>query len=161
SAGSQLRIALGLERGSGARVRRRARFSWLQGHRSPGGDPGGRRGDGTGDLGVRGLGSTGLRRADPGGAGFVALAAGVFLLAAVIAAIPGIADIGSHFLAGGGSGYGEAAPGDHLQTSYHLWLFGDQIEHGQVPWRDPFQFRPESGPTVNAAVWPYGIVFWP
>jgi hypothetical protein len=79
----------------------------------------------------------------------------------VIAAIPGITDIGSHFLAGGGPGYGEAAPGDHLQTSYHLWLFGDQIEHGRVPWRDPFQFRPESAPTVNPAVWPYGVVFWP
>jgi hypothetical protein len=79
----------------------------------------------------------------------------------VVAAIPGIADIGSQFLAGGGSGYGEAAPGDHLQTSYHLWLFGDQIEHGRYPWRDPYQFRPESGPTVNPAIWPYGIVFWP
>lgn len=79
----------------------------------------------------------------------------------MVAAIPGIADIGSHFLAGGGPGYGEAAPGDHLQTSYHLWLFGDQIEHGRAPWLDPYQFRPESGPTVNPAVWPYGIVFWP
>ena len=79
----------------------------------------------------------------------------------MVAAIPGIADIGSHFLAGGGPSYGEAAPGDHLQTSYHLWLFGDQIEHGRVPWRDPFQFRPESAPTVNPAIWPYGIVFWP
>jgi hypothetical protein len=79
----------------------------------------------------------------------------------VLAAIHGVVHIGDHFLAGGGSGYGEAAPGDHLQTSYHLWLFGDQIEHGRVPWRDPFQFRPESAPTVNPAVWPYGLVFWP
>jgi hypothetical protein len=30
-----------------------------------------------------------------------------------------------------------------------------------VPWLDPFQFRPESAPTVNPAVWPYGLVFWP
>jgi len=79
----------------------------------------------------------------------------------VIASIPGIGQIGSHFLAGGAPGYGEAAPGDHLQTTYHLWLFGDQIEHGRYPWRDPYQFRPESQPTVNPAVWPYGVVFWP
>ena len=82
-------------------------------------------------------------------------------MAALLAAIPGIVHIGDHFLAGGGQGYGEAAPGDHLQTSYHLWLFGDQIEHGGPPWRDPYQFQPETGPTVNPAVWPYGIVFWP
>jgi hypothetical protein len=79
----------------------------------------------------------------------------------VLAAIPGIAHFGSEFLAGGGTGNGEAAPGDHLQTSYHLWLFGDQIEHGGAPWRDPYQFQPEADQTVNPAVWPYGIVFWP
>ena len=112
-------------------------------------------------MGVRGLGGAGLRRPDPGGAGFVALAAAVFLAAALLASVPGIGQIGSHFLAGGAPGYGEAAPGDHLQTTYHLWLFGDQIEHGRYPWRDPYQFRPESQPTVNPAVWPYGVVFWP
>lgn len=40
-------------------------------------------------------------------------------------------------------------------------MFGDQIEHGRAPWRDPYQFRPESKPTANPAVWPYGIAFWP
>jgi hypothetical protein len=79
----------------------------------------------------------------------------------VLAAIPGIVHFGDQFLANGGPAYGEAAAGDHLQTSYHLWLFGDQIEHGRYPWRDPYQFRPESGPTINPAIWPYGIVFWP
>jgi len=79
----------------------------------------------------------------------------------VLASTPAIAHIGSRFLAGGAPGYGEAAPGDHLQTAYHLWLFGDQIENGRYPWRDPYQFRPESKPTVNPAVWPYGLVFWP
>jgi hypothetical protein len=80
---------------------------------------------------------------------------------AVLAATPGIAHIGSRFLAGGGPGYGEAAPGDHLQTSYHLWLFGSQIENGRYPWRDPYSFRPEAKQTVNPAVWPYGVAFWP
>jgi hypothetical protein len=79
----------------------------------------------------------------------------------VLAAVPGIEHVGSRFLAGGAPGYGEAAPGDHLQTTYHLWLFGDQIEHGRYPWRDPYSFRPEAKQTVNPAVWPYGIVFWP
>jgi hypothetical protein len=79
----------------------------------------------------------------------------------VLAAVPGIAHVGSEFLAGGAPGYGEAAPGDHLQTTYHLWLFGDQIEHGRYPWRDPYSFRPEAKPTANPAVWPYGVVFWP
>jgi hypothetical protein len=79
----------------------------------------------------------------------------------VVAAVPAIAHIGSRFLAGGAPGNGEAAPGDHLQTSYHLWLFGDQIENGRYPWRDPYSFRPEAKQTVNPAVWPYGVVFWP
>jgi hypothetical protein len=79
----------------------------------------------------------------------------------VVAAVPGIEHIGSRFLAGGAPGYGEAAPGDHLQTTYHLWLFGQQIENGRYPWRDPYSFRPEAKQTVNPAVWPYGVVFWP
>lgn len=79
----------------------------------------------------------------------------------MLAAVPGIGSFGSRFLAGGAPGYGEAAPGDHLQTAYHLWLFGSQIEHGRYPWRDPYQFRPEAKPTVNPAVWPFGPVYWP
>jgi hypothetical protein len=85
----------------------------------------------------------------------------IYLAAAVLAAVPGIGHFGSKFLAGGAPGYGEAAPGDHLQSTYHLWLFGHQIEHGRYPWRDPYSFRPEAKPTVNPAVWPYGIVYWP
>ncbi len=79
----------------------------------------------------------------------------------MLAALPGITHFGSSFLAGGAPGYGEAAPGDHLQTGYHLWLFGHQIENGRFPWRDPYSFRPEAKPTVNPAVWPYGVVYWP
>lgn len=79
----------------------------------------------------------------------------------MLASIPGIAHIDSKFLAGGAPGYGEAAPGDHLQTAYHLWLFGNQIENGRSPWLNQYDFRPQSAPTVNPAVWPYGPVFWP
>jgi hypothetical protein len=110
---------------------------------------------------LRGHRGPGLRRPHRGGRRVVAIAVAIYAVAAVLAAVPGIEHIGSEFLAGGAPGYGEAAPGDHLQTSYHLWLFGDQVEHGRYPWRDPYSFRPEAKPTVNPAVWPYGIVFWP
>ena len=64
-------------------------------------------------------------------------------------------------MAGGAPGHGEAAPGDHLQTVYHLWLVGHQLDGGHAPWRDPYSFRPESKPTVNFAGWPFGLPFWP
>jgi hypothetical protein len=64
-------------------------------------------------------------------------------------------------MAGGARGHGEAAPGDHLQTLYHLWLPGHEAEHGRAPWRDPYSFRPESGPTINFAGWPFGVAYWP
>ena len=64
-------------------------------------------------------------------------------------------------MAGGAAGHGEAAPGDHLQTVYHLWLVGHQLEHGRAPWLDPYEFRPESAPVPNYAGWPFGLPFWP
>ena len=64
-------------------------------------------------------------------------------------------------MAGGAPGHGEAAPGDHLQTLYHLWLPGHQVEHGRAPWRDPYTFQPESSPRVNFGGWPFGLPYWP
>src|SRR5919204_391631 len=58
-------------------------------------------------------------------------------------------------------GYGDVAPGDHLQTSYRFWLFGHQLEHGHAPWLDPYSFRPEAAPTVNFTAWPFAIPYWP
>ena len=40
-------------------------------------------------------------------------------------------------MAEGRAGHGEAAPGDHLQIGYQLWLVGHQLERGRAPWRDP------------------------
>lgn len=74
---------------------------------------------------------------------------------------PAVRHADSSFLAGGAPGYGEAAPGDHLQTLYHLWLVGHQLEHRRAPWRDPYSFRPESAPTPNFAGWPFGLLYWP
>jgi hypothetical protein len=64
-------------------------------------------------------------------------------------------------MAGGAPGHGEAAPGDHLQTGYRLWLAGHQLEHARVPWIDPYTFRPEAGAQANAAWWPFGLPYWP
>jgi hypothetical protein len=79
----------------------------------------------------------------------------------VIATAPAIRYGATQFLATGEPGHGEAAPGDHLQTAYHFWLVGDNLEHGRVPWRDPYSFRPEAHWTLNPAAWPYGLLFWP
>jgi hypothetical protein len=79
----------------------------------------------------------------------------------VTVATPAIAHVGTHFLATSPDGYGEAAPGDHLQTSYRFWLFGHQLEHGHAPWLDPYSFRPEAAPTVNFTAWPFAIPYWP
>lgn len=64
-------------------------------------------------------------------------------------------------MSGGAEANGEAAPGDHLQSLYHYWLVGHQLEHGRAPWRDPYTFRPEASPQPNYAGWPFGFLFWP
>lgn len=66
------------------------------------------------------------------------------------------------FLAEGLRGLpGAAAPGDHLQAAWQLWLPGHQLGRGEVPWRDPYSFRPEAEPRMNFAGWPFGLAFWP
>jgi hypothetical protein len=68
---------------------------------------------------------------------------------------------GSKFVSGGGRAQGEASPGDHLQSLYHYWLVGHQLEHLRAPWRDPYAFQPEAKPQPNFAGWPFGLLFWP
>ncbi len=74
---------------------------------------------------------------------------------------PAVLHARSDFLSGGAPAHGETSPGDHLQTLYHYWLVGHQLEHGRAPWRDPYTFRPEAKPQPNFPGWPFGIVFWP
>jgi hypothetical protein len=64
-------------------------------------------------------------------------------------------------MSGGAPSNGEASPGDHLQSLYHYWLVGHQLEHGHAPWRDPYTFQPEAKPQPNYAGWPFGFLFWP
>jgi len=64
-------------------------------------------------------------------------------------------------MAEGLAGHGEAAPGDHLQAIYGLWLPGHQLERGAAPWLDPYSFQPAVEPRVNFSAWPFGLAFWP
>jgi hypothetical protein len=79
----------------------------------------------------------------------------------VTATWPAVLHARSHFMSGGAPGNGEASPGDHLQSTYHYWLVGHQLEHGRAPWRDPYTFQPEAKPQPNYAGWPFGFLFWP
>jgi hypothetical protein len=56
---------------------------------------------------------------------------------------------------------GVVTPGDHLQTTYNLWLPGHQLANGRAPWVDPYSFEPLVEPRPNFAGWPFGLVFWP
>ncbi len=79
----------------------------------------------------------------------------------MVATEPAVVHGWSSFMASGAPGHGEAAPGDHLQSEYHLWLAGHQLEHLRPPWEDPYTFRPEVGAQPNPAWWPFGLPFWP
>ncbi len=85
----------------------------------------------------------------------------MYLAGGVTATWPAVLHLRSDFLSGGASGHGEAAPGDHLQTLYHWWLIGHQLEHGHAPWLDPYSFRPEASAQPNYPGWPFGFLFWP
>lgn len=56
---------------------------------------------------------------------------------------------------------GRVTPGDHLQTTWQLWLPGHQLARGEAPWLDPYSFQPEVEPRVNFAGWPFALVFGP
>jgi len=73
----------------------------------------------------------------------------------------GVRPLDEAFWARQGPVQGEVAAGDHLQTSYQLWLVGHQLEGGRKPWRDPYSFQPLLEPRVNFAAWPFGLLYWP
>ena len=56
---------------------------------------------------------------------------------------------------------GRVTPGDHLQTTWQLWLPGHQLARGEAPWVDPYSFQPTLEPRVNFAGWPFALVFGP
>lgn len=86
----------------------------------------------------------------------------VLYTGAVLAAIgPPLGAFDSEFISTGLPGYGEAAPGDHLQAAYRFWLVGHQLLGGHAPWIDPYSFQPLVDPQVVFGGWPFGLVFWP
>jgi hypothetical protein len=86
----------------------------------------------------------------------------LFAVAAVVATLPAVTGLRTEFMTEGGQpGYGEAASGDHLQTSYRFWLVGHQLERGDAPWVDPYSFQPLVEPQVVLGGWPYGVPYWP
>ena len=113
-------------------------------------------------MGLRGLGGSGPRRVDLRRAGVVALVVALYVGAGVASTWPALKHADDDFMAEGLHGLpGAAAPGDHLQAVWQLWLPGHQLGQGDVPWRDPYSFRPEAEPRVNFAGWPFSVVFWP
>ena len=74
---------------------------------------------------------------------------------------PALRHADESFLGLGGNGHGQATPGDHLQSAYNLWLPGHQLEHGRVPWRDPYSFQPESEQLLNLQGLVFGLPYWP
>ena len=86
----------------------------------------------------------------------------LFAVAAVLATLPAVGGLRSEFITERHPpGYGEAASGDHLQTTYRFWLVGHQLERGDAPWVDPYSFQPLVEPQVVLGGWPYGLPYWP
>ena len=111
-------------------------------------------------MAVRGFRGAGLRRAASGSTGVVLLAVGLYLGAGAASTWPALREADESFVAQGLPGHGEAAPGDHLQSAYQLWLPGHQLERGAPPWLDPYSFQPAVDARVNFAGWPFGGPFW-
>jgi hypothetical protein len=113
-------------------------------------------------MGLRGRRRSGRGRAARGRAGLVGLVLALYLAAGLVSTWPALQDARSDFLAEGLPGLpGSAAPGDHLQVVWQLWLPGHQLGRGASPWLDPYSFQPEVEPRVNFAGWPFAVVFGP
>jgi hypothetical protein len=82
-------------------------------------------------------------------------------VAGLLATWPAVEHLRTHFLAERTLSVGEAAPGDHLQTGWNLWLFGHQLEHANAFWHDPYSFQPELSPRVNFQGLVFGLPYWP
>lgn len=110
-------------------------------------------------MAIRGRRAPRFRRAP--GFGPLGLVALLYTAAALVSGWPGLASLGSAYLAGGAEGYGETAAGDHGQVVYRFWLLGHQLAGGDAPWRDPYSFQPLVEAQVALGGWPFGLPFWP
>src|SRR4029079_17079959 len=128
----ELSAAVRLERRGDTCVRRRIRVPRTRRRQRAIGVPRRRGRYGPRRMALRHGRAAGLRRGASRRAGFVALAAALYLAAGVAATWPAVLHSRSHFLSGGAPSHGEASPGDHLQTLWHYWLVGHQLEHGHA-----------------------------
>jgi hypothetical protein len=112
-------------------------------------------------MGVRRRGAAGPGRDPGGGTRFLALAAVLYLAAGLLVTWPAATHLRSSFASAGFAGYGGPSPGDHLQAAYNMWLPGDQVRHGRLPWKDAYEFQPEAPERTNVAGWPLAIAFVP
>lgn len=90
-----------------------------------------------------------------------AAAVAIYAAAGAAATWPALRDAGDEFLALAEPGHGEAAPGDHLQVSYQLWLFGHRLARGDAPWLDPYSFQPAADGLTVFQGWLFGLPLWP
>ena len=102
-----------------------------------------------------------LRRAARSRPGVVALSCALYLAAGALALSPALRDAPDQLLAYGKPRPNVVTPGDHLQSTYNLWLPGHQLANGHAPWLDPYSFQPEAPKRTNFAGWPFSILFWP
>jgi hypothetical protein len=112
-------------------------------------------------VALRGLRGPRLRRAARSRTGLVLAALALYLGAGAVSTWPALRHADDSFLAEGRPGYGEAAPGDHLQAAYQLWLPGHQLARGAAPWKDPYSFQPLVEPRTTFAGWPFALAFGP
>jgi hypothetical protein len=78
----------------------------------------------------------------------------------VVATWPATRQARSRFLALAEDGGGGAAPGDHLQVGYQLWLAGHNLARGAAPWRDPYSFQPVAEPGSVFLGWLFAVPWW-
>ncbi|HEV2712748.1 MAG TPA: hypothetical protein VGU26_06610, partial [Gaiellaceae bacterium] len=114
-------------------------------------------------MALRGWGGPGLGRAHIRGAAVVGLVVALYAGAGLASTWPALKQADDRFLAQGlpSEVPGAAAPGDHLQTLWQLWLPGHELGRGGDPLHDRYSFQPEVEPRINFAGWPFGLPFWP
>lgn len=90
------------------------------------------------------------------------LYAGLVLLAAVAVIGPSALAWDEGFIAWPAPYDAGITPGDHLQTTYYLWLWQHALTSlGHLPWLDPFQFAASGHLTAQPFGWPLVLVSLP
>lgn len=100
-------------------------------------------------------------RAPRGRAEVAGLVVALYAAAGAAVTWPALRHADSRFLALAEPGHGEAAPGDHLQVGYQLWLVGHRLAGAATPWTDPYSFQPVADGVTVFQGWLFGLPLWP